>query len=113
MDAAVVVAILQTAKATMEFIQAQQQGNSAVAAAAMNGVIPAGANEDLVELIQLGQTALGYLAKRGLSVSTAVGMIENAQAEGRDLTTAEVEQMLSQLQSELDTTQTMIDQMED
>ena len=101
MDPTVIVAVLTTVRAAMEFIQAQQQGNAAAAVDALTGAIPPDADDHIVDLIELGQTALGYLAKRGVSIDAAVGLIEQAQTEQRDLTVEEVQYMLDQLQSEL------------
>lgn len=64
---------------------------------------------DTVKLLQFLDAAFSYLEKRGLSIARAVALIENARAENRDLTDAEVNAELDDLDSALDDTANAID----
>ena len=67
----------------------------------------------VVQILNLLQGGLNWLATRGVTRERALTLLETAQAEGRDVTTAEVQAELDLLQGELDETQDQIDRMED
>ena len=60
--------------------------------------------------ILIGINALfNWLGKRGLTRARAIQLLDNAEAEDRDLTTDEVQGELDALSSELDETERLID----
>ena len=65
----------------------------------------------VVQLLNMMQAGLSWLANRGIARDRALSLLETAQAEGRDVTTAEVQAELDLTQSELDETQGQIDNM--
>lgn len=58
----------------------------------------------ILQLLNVIQAAFGWLTQRGITKERALALLNKAEAEGRDVTTAEVQTELDQLQSELDDT---------
>lgn len=56
------------------------------------------------------QALTAWLAGRGLARDRIQALLDNAAAEGRDLTTAEVQTELDQTAAELDATENLINQ---
>lgn len=65
----------------------------------------------ILQLLNVIQAAFGWLTQRGITKERALALLNKAEAEGRDVTTAEVQAELDQLQSELNDTERAIEEM--
>lgn len=65
----------------------------------------------ILQLLNVIQAAFGWLTQRGITKERALALLSKAEAEGRDVTTAEVQAELDQLQSELNDTERAIEEM--
>lgn len=65
----------------------------------------------ILQLLNVIQAAFGWLTQRGITKERALALLSKAEAEGRDVTTAEVQGELDQLQDELDDTAESIEDM--
>ena len=63
----------------------------------------------IVQILNMMQAGFNWLTARGISRDRAQALIDNATANNRDVTTAEVQAELDTLQSELNETENMID----
>ena len=116
MTAQLAVGILTTIRSVLAYFQARQTGGDRDAALALltrGNLEAAGLDEDAIEAALIARAGLVYLDKRGVPVQQSVDLIAAAEAEGRDVTTEEVQAALDQTQAELDETQDAIDNMEE
>lgn len=113
MNTMIITGILATVRAGLAWQAARQNGDrrAAVEALMATDLAAFGLDNDTRELLELSRAGLAYLSKRGLAVEQAVFLIEQADAEGRDVTSEEVRAELAVSGAELDETQTLIDQM--
>ncbi len=65
----------------------------------------------ILQLLNVIQAAFGWLTQRGITKERALALLAKAEAEDRDVTTAEVQAELDQLQAELDETAKNIEDM--
>lgn len=65
----------------------------------------------IVQILNLAQSVLNWFTSRGVNRDRVIALLNNASAEGRDVTTAEVQAELDAGQAELDDTQAAIDRM--
>lgn len=63
----------------------------------------------IVQILNVVESLFTWLTNRGIARDNALKLLNTAQAEGRDVTTAEVQAELDTLQGELDDTQDAID----
>ncbi len=58
----------------------------------------------ILQLLNVIQAGFAWLTQRGITKERALALLNQAEAEGRDVTTAEVQAELDTLQDELDET---------
>lgn len=58
----------------------------------------------ILQLLNVIQAAFGWLTQRGITKDRALALLNKAEAENRDVTTAEVQAELDTLQAELNET---------
>ncbi len=66
----------------------------------------------IVQILNIVESLFTWLTSRGLTRDRVLTILNTAQAEGRDVTTAEVQAELDLLQGELDDTQEAIDNLD-
>ena len=66
----------------------------------------------ILQILNMIQAGFNWLATRGITRTRAQELLDLAAAENRDVTSAEVQAELDQLQTELDETGELIDGME-
>jgi hypothetical protein len=65
----------------------------------------------IVQLLNVVDGLLTFISARGVTKERVLLMLQQAEAEGRDITTSEVQAELDQLSLELGATQDQIDEM--
>lgn len=115
MSTAVIVGALQALRLGLSFVADRQNmdTNDAVGILVSGSLASFGLTGEVLATAQLARAALTYLSSRGIFVDEALALIEAAEEEGRDVTTAEVQAHLNTTQNELDETQAQIDAMSD
>jgi hypothetical protein len=113
MNTEVVVGVLATVRAVLGFISEKEDEKDVALNILSSGNLAAlGLKGEVLETALLGRAMLTYLQQRKISVEKAIDLIKRAEAEGRDVTSAEVQSELDITQAQLDATQSLIDEME-
>ena len=63
----------------------------------------------ILNILNAVQVLINFAVNRGISRARVIAILNQAEAEGRDVTTGEVEAELDLLASEIDETKTMIE----
>jgi len=111
MNAQLITGILATVRVVLSYLVARQGGDRSAALELLRSANfeAYGLEGDALETALLGRAALTYLTQRGVIVDEVVALIELVEAEGRDVTTEEVQEQLDLTAVELDETQDLID----
>ncbi len=115
MTTEVIVGALQALRLGLAFFADRQNMdlNEAVGILVSGNLASFGLTGEVLATAQLARAALTYLNSRSIFIDDALALIEAAQEEERDVTTAEVQAHLDTTQDELDGTQADIDAMSD
>lgn len=107
------VGILALVRSALGYAAAKNGGDRALALQMLTdqNLEQFGLVGDVLQAVRLGRASLTYLAQRGVVVDEVVKLLETAQAEGRDVTSEEVQTQLNITQTELDETQAAINAM--